>query len=565
MSLFSSIQLANNALRAMQVGLQVTSNNIANANTPGYIREEVVLRPAPTSREGGVLIGLGVEVAAVIEKVDRFLRERLRAAGSDLAGGEAQDTAYAKLEAIVGELSDTDLSTSLTTFFGSIQDILNQPHSPTTRNLAVLRGQTLAEDISRLDSRVRALQQEANERLRATADEINTHTTEIARLNQRIVEAEASVTTESDAVGLRDQRQLALDRLAEIVNVRSVEQDSGSVTVFVGGDFLVFDSSSRPVEAVDIVEDGVTRSEIRLVETDAPLVVSTGSLAGLATARDEILGGFLAQLDGFASSLIQEFNQVFAGGQGLSGYSELTSEFAVDSTTAALDQAGLPFAPTNGTFELRLTNGETGLTNTTDVRVDLNGLDEDATLDRLVAQLDAIDGLAASVTPDRRLSLAAESSNLTFSFGNDTSGVLTALGLNTFFSGTGASDIGVSAAVRADPGKFAVSRTGFGEDTENAIELAGFLDRPLTTQGGRTLAQAYSQIVSNVAQGAAVSRAVTDGYRTFHRTLESQNQSISGVNIDEEAVRMIQYQRAFQAAAKFISVSSELLEVLVNL
>ncbi len=89
MSLFSSIQLANNALRAMQIGLQVTGQNIANANTPGYIREEVVFSPARTQRIGNLLLGLGVEVEGVIQKIDRFLENRLRLAGSDRAGSRS--------------------------------------------------------------------------------------------------------------------------------------------------------------------------------------------------------------------------------------------------------------------------------------------------------------------------------------------------------------------------------------------------------------------------------------------------------------------------------------------
>src|SRR5688572_29173180 len=140
MTLFSTIQTANNALLAAQLGLQVTGNNIANANTPGYIRERLLLAPATTQRYGGVLLGLGVQVQGVVQITDRFLEERLRSATSDLANGEAQENVYVQLESLIGELSDTDLSTSLTGFFNSIHDIANQPDSVSVRNLAVLQG-----------------------------------------------------------------------------------------------------------------------------------------------------------------------------------------------------------------------------------------------------------------------------------------------------------------------------------------------------------------------------------------------------------------------------------------
>jgi flagellar hook-associated protein 1 FlgK len=139
MSLFSSIQLANNSLRANQIGLQVTGQNIANANTPGYIREEVVLSPAPTQRLGNVSLGLGVEVTGVIQKIDHYLEQRLRNATSERVAGAIEEQTYLELEVIYGELSDTDLSTAISDFFNSIQEIATQPESAPNRRIAVER------------------------------------------------------------------------------------------------------------------------------------------------------------------------------------------------------------------------------------------------------------------------------------------------------------------------------------------------------------------------------------------------------------------------------------------
>ncbi|NQT39266.1 MAG: flagellar hook-associated protein FlgK, partial [Planctomycetes bacterium] len=104
MSLFGSIQLAANTLRANDIALQVVGQNIANANTPGYIREEVVLSPAPTQRLGGLLLGLGVRVDAVVQKIDLFLEERLRGAVSDRVAGETEEQTHLNLEELIGEL-----------------------------------------------------------------------------------------------------------------------------------------------------------------------------------------------------------------------------------------------------------------------------------------------------------------------------------------------------------------------------------------------------------------------------------------------------------------------------
>ena len=124
---------------------------------------------------------------------------------------------------------------------------------------------------------------------------------------------------------------------------------------------------------------------------------------------------------------------MFSGGQGLSGYDQLTSEFSVDAAGAALNEAGLEFTPASGSFQIILYNRNTGLTKTTDIHVDLNGAGKETTLADLAGQLDAIDGISAEVTATRCLRITSDGSDQQIAFANDTSGVLAALGLNTFF------------------------------------------------------------------------------------------------------------------------------------
>jgi flagellar hook-associated protein 1 FlgK len=565
MTLFSTIQTAKNALLAAQLGLQVTGNNIANANTPGYIRERLILTPQPPQRWGGVLVGLGIEVQGVVQVLDRHLEERLRAAISDVAGGEAQENAYVQLEGLIGELSDNDLSTALTSFFAGIHDILNQPESVSVRNLAVLEGQSLTEAIRRLDGQIRNIHSDIDSRVTAAADRINALLEEVADLNGQIVEIENGDTTISDAVGLRDKRSKALGELSSIIDIRTAEQTSGSVTVFSGGDYIVSGVIWRPVHAVHETENGLSKAEIRITEIDAPLITSSGELAGLLAARDQAVGGLLNDLEEFTRTFIFEFNKVYASGQGLNGHSSAESEFAVEDALAALDQAGLEFTPVNGGFQVLVRNEQTGLTKTTDIEIDLDGLGADTSLTDLAAQLDAVDGISAVVTPDGTLQISADSDDVSFAFASDTSGVLAALGVNTFFTGTGATDIGIHGAVRQDPALFAAASGGIGEDAGTAERLASLLTAPLASQGGQSLALLYDHMTGELAQGAADNRAATEGYRAFQHTLEGQHLAITGVNLDEETVRMITFQRMFQASARVIAAIDELLETLVNL
>jgi flagellar hook-associated protein 1 FlgK len=506
-----------------------------------------------------------VEVHAVFQRIDNFLEERLRSASSDLSRGETQEKIYVQLETLLGELSETDLSTSMNRFFGAIHDVANQPESAAVRNVAVLAGEDLAADIRRLDDRVRAVRADLNDQVQDKVDEINALTEEIARLNVQIVQAEGGGALASDAVGLRDRRQRNLTLLSEIIDVRSVEQSSGAVNVFSGGEYLVFDGQARSVVAEQVPDRGLAAFELRLEATDAPLRSTAGELGGLISARDEILGGFLDNLDEFAQTFIFEFNRVYSGGQGLTGFTELAGEHAVTDPKAPLDQAGLPFTPDNGAFQVLVRNKQTGLTETTDVLVPLNGLDGDVNFEQLVETLNAIEGLTAEVDQDGKLVLRSETPQVEFAFAGDTSGVLAALGINTFFTGTGAKDVGVEADLLADPARFAASQGGIGQDAGNVERLAVLLDAPLDSQDGETLSGKYEALVAGVTQNAAATRSATEGFRAFKNTLEGQKLATSGVNLDEEAVRMIAYQRAFQATARFIATIDEVLNTLVNL
>jgi len=565
MSLYSSIRLAANALQANQIGLQVVGQNIANVDTPGYIREEAVLVPAPPQRLGKLLLGAGVDVQAVVQKIDLFLEERLRGSVSDRANAETQEASYRELETVIGELGDADLSTRMDSFFSSIAEILNQPESNSVRNLAVLEGGTLASDVNRLAGRVGEIRSELNDRVIGMVGEINRLVNEVRDLNVRITVTEGGDVSASDAAGLRDQRLQALENLAELISIRVKEQPDGSVVVYSGGDFLVFQGASREVEVQFESDRGLATAELYLAGIDAPLRPASGQLAGLLTARDEVTGGFLDRLDEFARTLAFEFNKLYSGGQGLHGFQELTGEFAVAADDLALNQAGLEFTPVNGSFQVMVHDKNTDTTQTTDVLVDLNGLGHDATLADLAAALAAIDGITAAITPEGKLTISSESSQQEFAFGGDTSGVLAALGLNTFFSGSSASSLGVSEVLRQDPAKFAASRGGIAADTENAVELAAFLDHPIPSQNGLSLTALYDDIIAQTAQASFVAQSTAEGSRTFEDTLRGQKLAVSGVNLDEEAVRMIALQRSFQASARYIAALADLLEMVANL
>ena len=566
MSLFGSLQLAANSMQAQQIGLQVVGQNMANANTPGYSREQVQLVPAPVQQLGHVALGLGVQVEAVTQQVDQYLNERLRGTNSDVGNSQTQAQVYQNLEGIVGALNPNNLQSSLNAFFAAISGVLNQPESASVRNLAVLQGKTLAGDINQMSERVSNARSDVNNQIAGMTSDINRLVTDIAKLNVEITTTEGGDASHSQAVGLRDQRNQDLSDLSKLIGIKAQEQPSGAVNVYVGGDYIVFEGIARSVQTVYTTDRGLAAAQVNLVDTNAPLDTQTGQLTGLLTARNQILGGFLDNLNSLASTLNFEFNKIYSSGQGLTGFQTMTSTYPVKSATSPLDNAGLTFTPVNGSFQVKMLNTQTGLTQTTTINVDLNGLDQNETsLNSLAAQFNAINGLQATVGASGNITLNATSPTVQFSFANDTSGALAALGLNTFFTGSTAADLGVNPTLLADPGKFAASSGGIAVDTANALKLANFMNQPLASAGGSTLTDVYDKMVGGVTQGSTVAQAVSQGFQTFQQTLQGQQSAISGVSIDEETVQMLAYQRAYQASAKLVATVNSLLDTLLRL
>ncbi len=570
MSLFSSLQMAGNTLQAMQIGLHVVGNNIANANTPGYVREKAIFAPAPVQKLGNLTIGLGVEITGIVQNIDKFAEERLRDAGGDRASAEAQEAAYRNLEVILNPLGDANISTKLTDFFNAIQLINQKPEEPAHRNLAISAGEELAQTVITTRQRIDTEHSNLNTRVSQLADEINTISEEIRQLNLRIVQIEGGGASGSDAGGLRSQRGVALKRIAEIADVDINESGRGVVNISLNGRFLVFEGTRQEVVSEQNSETGTVNNRIVYADDGGELIVSGGELGGIYEARDNILGDFLSGLDEFAGALAFEFNKAYSQGQGEVGFTSLTGTYLVNDPQAALNEAGLDFTPQHGEFNVLIHNKNidgNGDTESHTIKVDLLGTDgSPTTLASLAAQLDAISGITASVSLDNQLLINSESpADIEFGFEKDSSGVLAALGINTFFTGSDARSLGVNQEILTDGAKFAASLNGINVDADNALQLSELQDKILSDQDGQSIVGIYKELIDLTTQGATTTASVADGLRIFEGTLQAEAQSISGVNLDEEAIDMIQLQRAYQASARYISTLSDLLDLLVNL
>ncbi|GAB4150897.1 MAG: flagellar hook-associated protein FlgK [Planctomycetaceae bacterium] len=568
MGLNAALGMASRSLEVFTAGIQVAGQNVSNANTPGYIRETLNLEANTPFLKGNLVFGTGVLADGVVQEIDKFLEVRLHAANTEFGASSAQNAIYKQLEAEIRELGDSDLSTSLSNFLATLNDVANQPESAGLRQIAVQEGQQFAADIASLRSRLDELRVTQTVTIDSLVKEANELIRKIDTLNPQIARLESSGLIKSEAGALRTQRYAALNRLSEIIPIRFRERKDGGVDVFTDNDYLILSGTFQQLETFPTVDRNVQVQSVRLSTTKSELSQNAtgGELRGIVDGRDIVLGGFIDSLDTFASNLIFEFNKIHSSGQGLAAFTSVTSEHAAFDATTTLNAAAtaLPFTPTHGSFQLKVTNTISGLTETSTISIDLDGIGTDTTLNSLAADLTAVNNITATVTANGRLQISS-ASNYEFQFAEDTSGVLASLGINTFFSGRGSTDIGVNSTLSSDPRFLATARGGGPGDSSNILQLAEFHRQSLSALNGSTLDEFYQTTISSVSQASSSQTTLSDGFRTFRDSLKSQREQFSGVSIDEETVKVLEFQKSFQAAARLISTIDELFTVLLTM
>jgi len=554
----AAFQIGRSALAAYQSAIALAGQNIANLGNANYTRQTgrlSTLEGGPTL--GGVSAGGGVLLSGVERHVDEAVESRLRMALGSRAAAESSYKTLGEIEALYNELSEHDLSTQLTQFFNTFGELENDPQQMTTRQLVLANADAVARTLRR--QRGALLQQAAdlNHAVEQTTEHANTIAGEIASLNELVVVQQARGSGFSSA--LRDRRDGLLRELAELMDIQVREQSNGSINVYVGSEPLVEFGRSRGLRVETELEDGLERAAVRFADNNGTVVIRDGRLAAQLAARDEHLSGQVDQLDQLARALVYEVNRVQSTGRGLVGYTTITSAYAAGDVNAALDSspADLEFPVRNGSFVVHVRNRETGQTITRLIEVDLDGLATDTTLSSLAQDLSNVPGLSASVTADGRLQLdAADGSEMWFT--EDTSGVLAALGVGGLFQGSDAGTIGLQAAVRADPRLIAASLSGGLGDGSNAGRLALLGDAVSDLLGQQTIAEFQAGMVSQVATRTAAARMTQEAADAVYSSLLAQRESVSGVSLDEEAINLTKFERAFQGATRYLSVLDNL-------
>lgn len=311
MSTFSGLSVGLSSLYAQRAGLELAGHNVANANTEGYSRQRVgmaadggPITPAIHSTWDGS--GNGVTITGFERMRDVFLESRAlqeRGTESQLATGQL---VLSRVEGIMAEPSDVGIQSQLADFWAGWDDIANKPTGLAPRNQLLQRAETLAAGLNGALDGLDSQRAGFREQLVATVDEVNTTATSIAEYNRAIISATQSGSTPND---LKDQRDLLVQRLGELVGARAVQGKFGSVDVHLGANKLV-DSTAAAALTVPTTTDP---SSVQWTVGGATVVVG-GATGGLLTGIDTVLPRYEAGLKQVMATLHDTVNTKHAEG-----------------------------------------------------------------------------------------------------------------------------------------------------------------------------------------------------------------------------------------------------------
>jgi len=564
--LYGILDMAKWATLTQQANISVVSHNISNVNTPGYSRQKVLLGAAiPVATEAGQM-GTGVRTITVQREYDNFVGVQLNFETQLLGNWKALNYSFQRVEEIFNESSEYGLSSVMDEYWNAWQALADNPSGQAERAALVNIAETMSNDFNKMYNDFHTLQTNVNNSIKGTVDEINALTDQIVELNEKISRVEVSDDMAND---FRDQRDGLMDELAEKIGYDYLEDDLGQVSIFLeNGNPLVqarmkwelgveFNTANNNFYDVSWDDGSGTLTAI----TD---IITRGELSGMIEMRDTIIPDYLAKVDRLAGGIINATNQLHYYGYGLDGSTEnnfflplsaatgvsedntgdgvITGGDVYDNTVLTLDDYEIRFTG-GGAFEIyNITDG----TQVMDARI--SGVEDN-------------DGSFTYTSGDD-----IEFEGIRVVIADGTAGGPAGGDVFTVSStGDAAKNMAVNPDIAEDVTKIAAAEGASGDDNVNALAIAVLRDGNTMNNNTTSFSSYYSGLVGEVGvdvQGASRNLVYRE---TMVEQLNTRKESVSGVNLDEEAVNLMRYQAAFTAAARMITVVDEMIQELLQL
>jgi flagellar hook-associated protein 1 FlgK len=538
----SIYDVGTSALTSMQRAIATTGHNIANVNTEGYSRQEVLLGTRNPEKVGQVEIGTGVEVSNIRRAHDSFLMRDVQTR----SGSNGYFQLYAETaQSVDGLLADpsTGIAPAMNKFFAAMEAVAANPSSAPERQVMLSEAEKLAQRFNYVDSRLSEFAGGLNTRMANMTDDINALALDIAQLNESVV----SLSSGSRGMpnDLLDRRDQAITDLSKLVSVQTTKQDDGSINVSIGrGQRLVIGNSAEQLRMVlPAAQDGPSRLYLSVpsgAESEVTSKLTGGELGGALDAGAKLVNRARREVGLLALGITETFNRQHSQGSDLNGdQGEAFFQNLEAAVTGSRDNSGLVAVTANITQEqnlngdgyslryeeagIRLTNLSSGDSQIIEAGVlELPGLSIN-----VPEQVNGVDGDIFFIEP----TLGAASS---------------------------------MSIVLTDPSKIAAANQGSAVgDNRNMLSLIELRDAKTLKDGSQSYTSLYGSTLSSIAveTRSAISNAETE--QSLLRSAEDRLEGLRGVNLDEEATNLIRYQQAYQAAAQVISVANDIFDTLL--
>jgi flagellar hook-associated protein 1 FlgK len=615
------------ALQAFQSALNVTSNNIANANTPGYAKETVELTAAKPQSNGSVTVGNGVTVVGISRSFSQATANQLNASQSALGQLNALQSYSSQIDNLVGTTAG-GLSTALQNFYGAWSDVANSPASSATRQALLGKAQSVAASLQSNSAQLDALNGDINGRITSDVQQINTLATSISKLNTQIVVSTAQAGGQAPNE-LIDQRDQLVSNLSKLTGISTTLDTNGALNVFVGnGQPLVLQGNTTSLTTVANQFDA-SQLEISTSTSNGNVIsgaITSGDLGGLLAARSQVVNPTKNELGQIATALSQTVNQqqnagldltgqlganLFSAGAPLASASTkntggataavsvtnvgalTTNDYVLSykggaySLTNAADGSTVPFSG-NGTVATPLTadglsivlSGTPASGDQFLIRPTVQAAGSFSVLLSNPSKIAAAGAVQATSAAGNTGSAAISSGTVvnsanpsllattTLTFTSATTYSVNGAGSFAYTPGANITQNGWQVQISGAPAvgdTFTVqSNAGATGDNRNALLSANLQSTPVLQNGTASVASAVSALVTGIGSQAEQINTAQTAQAAVNTQAVTDQQSVSGVNLDEEAAHLLQWQQAYQAAAKALQIGSSLFQSLLT-
>jgi len=546
----SLINSAMSGLSAAQAALSTTGNNISNYSVAGYSRQTTVLAQLQSTLSGGSYYGNGVTVTGVNREYDAFITAQLRGAS---AQSSAINTQYNQISNIDDMLSasSNNLSNTLQDFFTNLQNVVSNASDPSARQTLLGKADGLVNQFQVTDQYLRSLDSSVNTAVSSTVDQINGYAKQIANLNQQISKLTAAGAG-AEPNGMLDQRDQLVNELNNLVGVTVSQQDGSYNVSMANGTSLVNGVNAGQLVAMASSSDP-SRITVGYVDAKAGNVeipeklIATGSLSGLLSFRSENLDAARNRLGQLATAFAVSFNTQHKAG--VDSHGDAGEDFFTIGGPTVISNS-----KNGSTTTLTAQLKDSSALQATDYNVTYDGTNWKVTRLSDNTSVNATAGID-SVSGEPTLSFDGLQVNIS---GNPTA-------KDSFTVKPVANAIVNMTVAITDEAKIAAAGEAGGvSDNRNAQKLLD-LQTKKVVNGNSTLSQAYASLVSDVGNKTNTLKTTSSTQEKLVTQLTNRQQSISGVNLDEEYGNLQRFQQYYMANAQIMQTASAIFNALIGI